>query len=219
MSLQKTYFSIEGNIGSGKSTVLRSLQKANGTHVDCFPEAVKLYSSFLACDNTMFNPLQEMYADPIKSAGFAQFHILRICSDYYTLRYLESPKRVLVSERSLLSPSAFIEANFQNGYFSSFGKEYLKKELEILQCKCAGTLPDYVIFLNASPALCYERMKGRGRAEENVVPKKYLEVVGQTIFNYCAKHPSTTFTINVEEDTSKESVLSQVQKIIFSAQA
>lgn len=208
----KTYFSIEGNIGSGKSTLLACLKKTKLG--ETIPEPVECYSSFFGCGGTThFNPLKEMYADPPRSAALGQLHILRVCSNYFKFRQQQSTSSVLISERSLLSPLGFIDAQHYHGNISTFSAEFLKKELAVLQCEGAGYLPRYVIFLKAPPELCFERMKSRGHDEEKLVSLSYLKSVDQALCNQFSGS-CDVFTIEIEQSTCKEKVLRQAIDII-----
>lgn len=154
-----------------------------------------------------------MYSDPVRSSGFAQFHILRICANYFKLSYQLSKSNVVVSERSLLSPTAFIDAQEIHGYFSEFSTQYLKKELEVLQCECAGYLPNYVIFLKTTPELSYARMISRGHKEEELVALDYLQSVDKALLSQFTNRRNT-FVIDIDEKTSKESVFKQTLEIL-----
>lgn len=180
-------------------------------NVETIHEPVKSYSSFTGVNGVTHNPLNETYCNTEKSAGFAQLHILRVCGSYYSARHQQSKRPVIVSERSILSPAPFIDA--QN--FSPFVSDYLMKELSLLQCAVFRCLPDHVIFLDASPELCFNRMRKRDRAEEEPVSLEYLRVVDSSLKAFFAERHNT-FTIHVKEDFSTETVLSKVNDIIKS---
>ena len=210
---RKTYFSLEGNIGSGKSTLLGLLNGYKDKHWETIHEPVKSYSTFITGEGIQYNPLQEIYENPIKSAGFAQLHILKMCAAFYSSKYQESNKSVLISERSLLSPTPFIDAQSSVGHFSPFVSAYLKKELAIAQSRAAGYLPNFTIFLNVEPELCYKRMQGRGRNEEKLVTLEYLKAVDSALKSYFLFR-GNTIVFPIQEDSSPLEVFNAVQQVI-----
>lgn len=212
---KKIYFAIEGNIGSGKSTLLSTIQRNNPGNIEAIQEPVKEYSSFTGIGNIHHNPLQESYTDSLRSAGFAQLHILHTSGKYYRRKYQQSQCSTVVSERSILSPAAFIKAQKQVGNLSAFVADYLEKELGKVHQDSADCFPDYIIFLDASPELCSQRIDQRSRSEEQGVSMTYLHAVDKCLKEYfLRKSQPETVVIKIDENTSPDKLYSCTNRII-----
>ena len=83
---------IEGLIGSGKSTLVKNVQKElsyieNVTYVQ---EPVDLFQNYLTTDGKNINPLEMFYQEPQMNASSFQFHVLKsydkLLSQFYTHR-------------------------------------------------------------------------------------------------------------------------------------
>ena len=215
MSIKKTYFAIEGNIGSGKSTLLNTFQEKNIDYIQTIREPVEEYSSFRGIGNVRHNPLQESYRDSVRSAGFAQLHILQTSGKYYAEKYRQTRRSVIVSERSIWSPTVFISAQKKIDNLSNFAADYLEKELARTLREAGPLVPDHIIFLDASPDLCFKRIKERNRREEQTVSPIYLQTVDECLKeHFCAKEYPGVFAIKIQETTSTEAVFHQIYGFI-----
>ena len=73
----------------------------------------------------------------------------------------------VILDRSIFSDSAFAEQNYVDGNFSfEEYDEYLKFRNKLLD---KVILPDVMLYLNAFPETCYERIQLRKRAGEEVI--------------------------------------------------
>lgn len=155
---------IDGNIGTGKSTLLKNLQYG---FMNKIPEPVERFSFYpkrnedhLAYGD--FNPLMEQYKNPKADSPLAQLHIINASLKYYNTSLSKSPMQVNVSERCVLSPRVFIEAKRQTGVFSDFSAHYLRDYHYISLSKLpSGVIPQLVIFLDCDPKVCQLRISKR----------------------------------------------------------
>ena len=160
---------VEGNISAGKSTLCTHLGEELG---------FKLY-----LEPTAANPLLEkFYEDPKTWALPLQFWVLR--QRYFT--YIEAlrasqeesrsgtPCAGVVLDRSVFSDIVFADKNHRDGNISEEGYQtYLELRKELLR---ALPLPDCVLYLDASPEVCHDRMQNlRKRDCEAGVPLDYLQ--------------------------------------------
>ena len=77
------YFSLEGSVCSGKSTVLKLLaefMKLEGKFCHAVPEPEFLFTNY----KNVYNPLVEMQKDPTRNTVITQIHILSQSRDYYS---------------------------------------------------------------------------------------------------------------------------------------
>ncbi|MCL4123810.1 UNVERIFIED_CONTAM: hypothetical protein GTU68_061870 [Idotea baltica] len=159
--------SVEGNIGSGKSTFLKYFSEMPG--VTTYQEPIDRWTNVAG-----HNLLQKLYENPKRWSFLFQSYIqltrLQIHLD-------NSNPGVKLIERSLHNNRfCFVESDFHAGnlskeefhvvceYFDSF-----EKHLDI------GV--DLIVYLRTTPEVVYERMKKRGRTEEAGVPLEYLKKV------------------------------------------
>ena len=164
--------SIEGNIGSGKSTLVRNLQNhLNNKKADVIflQEPVDVWNTIKDENGTI---LEQFYKDQEKY-GFS-FQMMAYISRLSILRNAirENPKSVIVTERSLYTDKYVfakmlyeqgnieeIEWKTYNYWFDTF------KELTKL---------DGLIYVNTSPEICFDRIKKRNRNGESDIPIEYL---------------------------------------------
>ena len=118
------YFALEGIVGSGKTTVMQWLEEIlnkNGYSYVIIPEPVEKFKKKLTYD-----PLEECYRDPEKSAALAQIHIMDESIKHYTAEIAKARSKsvdFIISERSICSPLIFTDAYFLDEKFSAFTKD------------------------------------------------------------------------------------------------
>lgn len=161
-----SFITIEGNIGTGKSTFSAALAKLRGPNSLLLEEPVHK-PAFRAL-------LGNYYADP-KRWGFTfQMYALKERFKQHTLAAeLTSHGVSVVQDRAIYSDGCFGDLVRADGnmtqdewdiYAETFGalKRYLR-------------YPDAMIYLRADPQICLERVKRRARSEESSVPLDYLK--------------------------------------------
>lgn len=194
------FISLEGNIGSGKSTTLDLLPSAYGK----IPEPVSSFGEFAG-----FNPLKLAYENPTECASMCQLHIMDCMVKNFELN--KTSAIVTVSERSLHSTGAFILAQEKMGLFHPFVSKYLLKRLEGLLLLSPN--PDYTIFLSSPPELCKKHVEARKRAGEGEISIEYLRTLDSVMFNEFQRK-NNNITIVLTEDMSKEEVACKVNVVI-----
>lgn len=166
--------SIEGNIGSGKSTFLENLKKhyKNHEHIVFLREPVDEWEKIKDINgNTM---LQKFYADQ-KTYSFAfqmMAYISRLAILRDTIKKNEGKKIIIITERSLYTDKyVFAKMLYDQGkieevtyqiylnWFDEFAKDFPISN---------------VIYVNAEPQKCYERIHKRARPGEEIIPLSYL---------------------------------------------
>jgi len=153
-----------GNIGAGKSTLIAALEKAMPDMLQV-PEPVDIW------DGT--GALAAMYNDPVAN-GFP-FQVL-VCTT--RARALKDAAQVANGRTLLLERSAecdrevFVEALRKQDAFSAL-------QTEIYDTVCAsvadGPQVTHYVWLDATPAQCYDRIQTRGRTSEQPITLSQLE--------------------------------------------
>jgi len=157
--------SIEGNIGAGKSTMLKHFQKYSD--VEIVPEPVAEW-----CDVKGHNLLQKLYEDPkrwsFQFQSYVQLTRLQLLNKKTT-------SSVKIIERSIQNNRfCFLENAKKDGSLSGAELEVLFSWYNWLD-KNLGLPLDLIVYLRTSPEVAYERLRQRGRKEESDVPMKYIE--------------------------------------------
>lgn len=183
-------YTVEGNIGSGKSTFVRNLRrwymKAHpGFEIVFLEEPVKDWESIKDKDNTTI--LEKFYGNQSKYA-FA-FQMMAYISRLAILKRAveQNPKAVIITERSLYTDKEVfakmlyeddkiedVEYQIYLKWFDEFQKEYPLEG---------------IIYLVTDYKTCHERIEKRNRGGENGISMFYLNMCGdyhnKWIYNDC----------------------------------
>jgi len=170
--------SIEGNIGAGKTTLIRDLQEKyhDSKNILFLPEPVAFWQTFVD-SKTKKNILDLFYENPKKYA-FA-FQMLAFQSRYELLRNtIENIRKegtaidTIVMERSLDADyHIFAKTMFENGTLE-------ETEWDIYRFVTRKRLAKFgvsgIIWLDVPAEECYNRVQQRGREEECGLTLDYL---------------------------------------------
>ena len=163
--------SIDGNIGSGKSTLYEELKTYYSSNNDiCFvPEPVDDWKSIVDKHNVPI--LTNLYKDTNKYAF--RFQMMAYISRLHLLRQKikENKYRIIISERCVhTDKNVFAQMLYDDGLIEHDEYQiYLKWFEEFLDdIKLSG-----IIYVRADPNVCDTRVKIRSREGENI-PLEYL---------------------------------------------
>jgi len=162
--------SIEGNIGSGKSTLVEYL-KSLGTYI-FVDEPVNEWLAIK--DNTGSNALECFYKNQ-KENAFC-FQILAYITRLKKLmdKIKESPSDVIIiTERSIETDrNVFAKMLYEDGFISSIEWETYNYWFNTFK---ETSKVDLIIYIKTNPDKCLERINKRNRIEENSIKLDYLE--------------------------------------------
>lgn len=170
-----TIISIEGNIGSGKSTLLENMRTVYADRKDVvfLREPVTEWETIR--DSNGNTILQMFYANQTKYSFPFQMmaYITRLSILRETIRNLTEPHTYIITERTLFTDRhVFAKMLYKRGEIEEVCYQiYLKwfdefvKEFPISK----------VIYVKASPKICYDRIHKRNRIGEEIIPLSYLE--------------------------------------------
>ena len=194
------WFIVEGNIGSGKSTLCRMLKKELEEEAEVIYEPVDKWRSTI--DNVSGNNiLQNFYVDQHRwSYSFQTYTFLTRMEDVMkkqekSLRFIERSIYTdkLVFARSLYDTGKMtsLEWNMYNRWFDWLSEECFERT----------NRPSGFIYIRANPETSYQRMLKRERSEEKCVPLDYLK----TVSNYhdewlCREDQKNVLVIDVDSD-------------------
>ena len=170
--MQPAILSIDGNIGSGKSTLYNNLKKHYEDRSDiCFvPEPVDDWKNIV--DSEKVPILTNLYKNTAKYAF--RFQMMAYISRLHLLRQKvkENKYKIIISERSVeTDKNVFAKMLYDDGMIEHDEYQIYNKWFnEFLDdIKLTG-----IIYVKAEPSICYDRVKIRAREGENI-PIEYLQ--------------------------------------------
>lgn len=166
-------FSIEGNIGSGKSTLIQTLKdKYNGNQQDIIfmEEPVSQWVNIKDKDGE--NMIEKFYRDQDKYAF--SFQMMAYISRLSMLKECikQHPNSVIICERSLYTDkNVFAKMLFDEDKIEDVNYQIYSKWFD----EFAGDIPNTgLIYVRADPEVSYSRVQKRARKGE-CIPLEYLE--------------------------------------------
>jgi deoxyadenosine/deoxycytidine kinase len=174
---------IDGNIGSGKSTLIKRLA-SKMPDLQVIPEPLE---SWLAIkDSNGRNILQAFYQDGKKYAlAFQTFAFItrleEVAKSYANIppRLQDSPVLLYATERSVHSDmNIFARLAYKNGLMEELEfKLYEDIYAKWLQLFTFKTRPEITLLVDVPPKVCHARIAQRGRKEEKDIPLAYLQQI------------------------------------------
>jgi len=147
---------VDGNIGSGKSSVLEYLHTRYGCSVDLEP--VKKWQPYL----------QELYCTG-KSAFEFQ---VRVWLDRCWIQQRPNQSHLIMERSPYFQSCVFVPSNYQNGRISD--SEYTTLN-EMYQMSMRMWSPNFYVYLRSNPNNCMTRIATRNRESEDQIKKEYIQ--------------------------------------------
>lgn len=157
---------VEGNIGVGKSTFLQTIKEIKG-NINIIPEPVKTWEDVGILD--AFYSDQKRWAYTFQSIAFAT----RVSAVLTGVK----PDKTNIIERSVfIDKHGFAKYNHELGNMNDMEWNAYSIWYNLMLEKFETDLtPDKIIYLQASPSTCLERIKKRSRTAEVDVDIDYLQ--------------------------------------------
>lgn len=165
-------FTIEGNIGAGKSTILEAL-KHYSKDIIILPEPVDLWMKFKPknCEKCLF----ELFYQDNKKYGFA-FQIYALQTRYKLLidTIKNNPNKIIICERSIVTDNKiFAEIMRNDGIINEYEYDVYKNLHDIL-LETLSPLSG-IIYLKTSTSICVDRIISRNRSGEESISIEYIK--------------------------------------------
>lgn len=197
---------IEGNIGAGKSILIKILEKHFGHEtVEFIQEPVELWKN---CNGE--NLLGAFYSDPKKYAYLFQTVVM-----VSTIRAQakKQTKAIRVTERSAASNMCFALNCVDNGLMNA--QEFAAYKYWCQYLVEMSKKPTCYIYLRTSPETCFSRMNLRNRQEESSVSMEYLEQLHKQHEDWFASILDTYVIVdgNVDFEHDEQSQLQLINNI------
>jgi len=214
------FVSIEGNIGTGKSTLIDKLQKhfANknniGKKIGYIPEPIHIWNS--VTDNQGVTILEKYYANQQKYAF--PFQMMAYISRLSGMRQaMQQEYDIVIMERSMFTDKeVFAKMLYHDGKIEEIEYNIYKKWFN----EFIGDFPQIQhIYIQAEPEVSEERVLKRGRQGEKI-PLAYLETCHNyhehwLVTNKTSESPTLLLDGNVDmTDADYDKWIKQVEKFI-----
>lgn len=201
---QLRFLAIEGNIGSGKTTLATRIAQD--------------YNAKLILERFADNPfLPKFYEDQSRYAFPLEMSFL---ADRYQqfiddTTQLDLFKKFMVSDYDIYKSLIFAKITLQEVEFSLYRKifDFMHKEVK---------KPDVYVFLYQNTDRLLDNIKKRGRDYEKDIPFDYLEKINRGYLDYIKGHPEQNSLIIditeldfVENEKDYEKVMSQIQQFVM----
>ena len=192
-------FSIEGNIGSGKSTLVKLLSQFN-PHYHFLQEPVNIWKELK--DSNENNILSEFYKDQNRYAYIFQnfAFITRITTLLALIAKVKSmfQDKYIIVERCIYSDkNVFAKMLYDNKKISELEYKIYNYWFYKLHNKVFFSGH---IYLEVDTNVAAKRINKRSRSEEDSIPLEYLESLNEYHKKWLDNTPVPVITINVNDD-------------------
>lgn len=195
----KRVYSIEGNIGAGKTTILKIIGK---TCDDAYfvEEPVSQWQNVGG-----MNLLEKFYEDPDRWGFSFEFYVM-LTKLKALAKAAESDKPVVILERSFFSNKIFMDISAKLGKLNDLEYQMLNNIFDFFMANVYPILSG-IIYLNTPVDICISRIAKRNRGEESNVDKNYLIMLKEKFDQLANDSTIPTMIIDgnfdLERDTKK----------------
>tara|TARA_X000000950_G_scaffold42032_2_gene46374 strand:+ start:3234 stop:3956 length:723 start_codon:yes stop_codon:yes gene_type:complete len=169
------FFGIEGNIGVGKSTMLKKLKETIGNYYSGIPiiylqEPVEIWESIT--DNNNENIIEKFYKDNKKYSFSFQMMALISKLEYLNNILDKYHECIVISDRSVFTDkNIFAKMLYDTKDIEEINYKIYNRWFEHYTTKVKLT---GIIYMHSEPETCYKRIKERNRKGEDI-PMEYLK--------------------------------------------
>ena len=162
----KYIFSIEGNIGSGKTTIIHHLQRL-------YKDVILVEEPVKDWQNLEGENLLKKKNEDLNRWGYSFEAYVLITKMNELTKIADSDKKIVLIERCMLTDKAFFDVNVQNGFATPMEEAMFQNLFEFLSRNIYPKLSG-IIYLDTPVEECIKRMEERGRKEEKSIKADYL---------------------------------------------
>ncbi len=199
---------VEGNIGSGKSTILKHLESLKNDNIVFVPEPVAEWLNIKVNDK---NVLELFYENQKENSFWFQIlaYITRLRNFLDIVE--KNPDKIIICERSIYTDKyVFAKMLHEAGNINEIEWKTYCYWFDTFKDK---TKVDTILYVNTEPDECYKRINKRSRPEEvDKISKDYLTVCHNKHLEWFTESDAEIIHINGHE--SVESVMDSVKSIL-----
>ena len=204
-------FTVDGNIGSGKSTFLKYMTDTY-PHIITIQEPVEEW--FRIKDEYNQSLFENFYKDPQKYSYLFQMYILN--SRFKKIKnqidiHKDNKNIIILAERSMFTDlHIFVSALIDTKQFTKLEYDvfimWFNTLLELYDINIHG-----FIYISTEPNICYDRIKKRSRPGENIIDINYLNILhskhekwlNNNIYNILNINGNDDFDIMIQNENSR----------------
>ncbi len=182
---QRTMILFEGNIAAGKSTVGRRLHESE--LFAFIEEPVGAWQKEFAS-----NLLEMFYSDPNRWSFTFQLAAFTTRAKTWTEVLAMTDHHSVVLERSIYCDRYVFAKNcYQSGLMTESEWQLYCRLWDWLESNWCTT-PDHIVYLRTPAEVCHERIRERGRSEEDSIPLEYLRDLERLHDEWLLDNPDVT---------------------------
>ena len=195
----KKIYALEGNIGAGKTTILKLIAK-NFKDVEFVEEPVKEWQNLGG-----MNLLDSFYSNPQRWGFSFEFYSM-LTKIQALLKAADTDKPIIVIERSILSNKVFMDLSNELGKLDKMEYCMLMNTYDFYLQHIYPQLSG-IIYLDTPVDECIKRITKRNRGEECNIEKSYLEAIKRKMDELANSSTMIVIRIdglyNLERDTGR----------------
>lgn len=192
----KRIYSIEGNIGAGKTTILKIIGKS-AKDVTFVEEPVSEWQNLGGA-----NLLEKFYGDPDRWGFSFEFYVM-LSKIKALAEAANSDKEIIILERSLFSNKIFMDISANLGKLNDLEYQVL---IRIFNFFIQNVYPllSGIIYLRTPVETCFTRITKRNRGEETSVSLEYLSMLDEKFDKMANDCTIPTLVINGDYDLQRD---------------
>jgi deoxyadenosine/deoxycytidine kinase len=199
---------IIGNIGVGKSTLVKALKTPELSKIllSCFPNAAGYEEIHTYQEEFDDMVLDAFYKNPEKHAFMAQVEFLN--GRLRRQAKIERTRGIVLEDRTIFEDyHVFGKAQKIRGHMSEEEFRAYQRSYNLLTERI--TQPDLIVYLRATTDVLLERIKNRARESEKLISHDYLELLNHLYESFICKH--TDCPVLVIDSNREERLLENLE--------
>ena len=191
-----TLISIEGNIGSGKSTILRLLKQKSDESIIFIDEPVSEWQNI---KNSSGKNILELFYESKEKYSFTFQILAYITRLRKVLDVIKNSKnKIIIMERSIYTDKfVFAKMLYDGGFIKEIEWKTYNYWFDTFK---ESTQLDGIIYVNTEPQVCFERIKKRNRDGESNIELEYLKECHKNHVNWIDNETISVLRINGNQE-------------------
>jgi deoxyadenosine/deoxycytidine kinase len=192
----KKIYALEGNIGAGKTTILKIIGK-HFKDAEIVEEPVSEWQNLGG-----MNLLDSFYTNPQRWGFSFEFYSM-LTKIQALLKAAESDKPIIIIERSILSNKVFMDLSNELGKLDKMEYRMLMNTYDFYLLNIYPQLAG-IIYLDTPVDECIKRIAKRNRGEECNIEKSYLEALKKKLDELANSSTMIVFRIDGLYDCERD---------------